>query len=305
MDFITIDFETATAQRNSAVEVGLTFVQNNKICDTFSWLIKPPYDKFDHINMQIHGIRPEDVKDSPTFAELWPTIEPLIQNKFLLAHNASFDMSVLRSTLDYYLQSYPEVDYSCTYKFAKNTWPELPTYNLQHVCKINDIHFSHHRASEDSIAAARLALKIFELKEITNKSQILDKLNTSIGKLFKTSYYPSSSKSNYNEFYNKKDGVIGDQSKNNPDSIFYNKKVVFTGTLISMERRVAFQKIADLGGILCSGVTKETDYLIVGQQDYRLVGDDGMSNKQEKAIKLKSIGSKIEILSESEFLENI
>lgn len=72
-----------------------------------------------------------------------------------------------------------------------------------------------------------------------------------------------------------------------------------------MVRAEAQQKIADIGGILGNTVTKETDFLIVGQQDYRIVGDDGMSSKQKKAIGLIEQGSTLEILSENDFLKNI
>ena len=41
--------------------------------------------------------------------------------------------------------------------------------------------------------------------------------------------------------------------------------------------------------------------LVVGQQDYRVVGDFGMSNKQKKALKLLEKGQDIEILSEIDF----
>jgi len=72
-----------------------------------------------------------------------------------------------------------------------------------------------------------------------------------------------------------------------------------------MVRNEAQQLIADIGGINGKGVTKSTDFLVVGQQDYRVVGEDGMSNKQEKAIKYIDLGSEIEILSENEFTRNI
>ena len=45
--------------------------------------------------------------------------------------------------------------------------------------------------------------------------------------------------------------------------------------------------------------------LVVGQQDYRVVGDFGMSNKQKKALKLLEKGQGIEILSEIEFLSRL
>ena len=50
-----------------------------------------------------------------------------------------------------------------------------------------------------------------------------------------------------------------------------------------------------------NSVTKDTNVLVVGQQDYRIVGEDGMSSKQKKALKLLEKGYDIEILSETEF----
>ena len=41
---------------------------------------------------------------------------------------------------------------------------------------------------------------------------------------------------------------------------------------------------------------------VVGQQDYRRVGEDGMSTKQEKAMALKDAGQDIEVMSEEQFL---
>ena len=72
-----------------------------------------------------------------------------------------------------------------------------------------------------------------------------------------------------------------------------------------MVRAEAQQTIADIGGIIGGNVTKDTDFLIVGLQDYRVVGDDGMSSKQEKAIKLIEKGSTLEIISEDDFIKNL
>ena len=72
-----------------------------------------------------------------------------------------------------------------------------------------------------------------------------------------------------------------------------------------MVRADAQQLIANVGGTLGNGVTKQTDYLIVGQQDYRVVGDDGMSSKQEKAVKIIEKGATLEILSENDFLRSL
>jgi exonuclease family protein len=65
------------------------------------------------------------------------------------------------------------------------------------------------------------------------------------------------------------------------------------------------QKIKDIGGIPIDSVTKQTEVLVIGQQDYYRVGDSGMSNKQKKALKLLEKGQDIEILSESEFINRL
>lgn len=304
MDFITIDFETATADRNSPCEIGLTFVENWKILDTKSWLIKPIYyPDFDFFNISIHGIEPEDVANEPEFDEIWKDVKPLIENKFLIAHNAGFDFSVLRKTLDTYSLEYPTLDYSCSYIFSKKVWEGLPAYDLKSLCNYNKISLRHHRAAADSKATAELAIKAFQTAGVSSIDEFPEKLRTVIGKLYSGGYKPSETKRLNKPRELAK--IIGDPTKHNPESIFYGRTVVFTGTLSSMVRAHAQQLVADIGGILGNTVTKDTDFLIVGQQDYRVVGEDGMSSKQEKAIKLIEKGAQIEIISEADFLRNI
>lgn len=86
---------------------------------------------------------------------------------------------------------------------------------------------------------------------------------------------------------------------------FYGKNVCFTGTCMYGARKELLQKIKDVGGIPSDSVTKKTEVLVVGQQDYRVVGDFGMSNEQKKAFQLLEKGQDIEILSETEFLSRI
>ena len=57
---------------------------------------------FDYFNTRITGISEETVWDAPTFPELWPEIEPLMSGGLLVAHNAVFDMGVLKKCLQYY-----------------------------------------------------------------------------------------------------------------------------------------------------------------------------------------------------------
>lgn len=76
MDFVALDFETATHEKNSACELGVCIVENGQIKETKSWLIKPPsFPYFNHHNVAVHGITPEDVQHSPTFGDVWYEVE--------------------------------------------------------------------------------------------------------------------------------------------------------------------------------------------------------------------------------------
>ena len=303
MDFITLDFETATSQRHSPCEIGLTFVKNSQIIETKTWLIKPIKKEYVGFNIYIHGITPKNTADKPEFNEIWTELKPLIENQFLIAHNAGFDISVLRRTLELYKLPFPTLNYSCSYIFSKKVWEGLPAYDLKTLCKVNNIPLKHHRAGADSKATAELALKAFEIAGVVSFNDFPKKLKTTVGQLYDGGYRPSETKKIYKAKELPK--IIGDPAKHNVDSIFYGRTIVFTGTLSSMMRIKAQQIVADIGGINGNGVTKDTDFLVVGQQDYRVVGDDGMSSKQEKAVKLIEKGSSLEIISEDDFLKNL
>ena len=83
----------------------------------------------------------------------------------------------------------------------------------------------------------------------------------------------------------------------------FGKTIVFTGQL-SMERTEAMQLAVNCGAVVKSAVSRKTNYLVVGVQDKALVGDDGMSTKEEKAYALNTSGAaNINILSEEVFLK--
>ena len=92
VNFIAIDFETATGKRASICEAGICVVRNGKIVETRSWLVRPQGNYYSYWNTQIHGIRPGDTIHSPEFPEVWEEIfEYLKDCPILVAHNAAFD----------------------------------------------------------------------------------------------------------------------------------------------------------------------------------------------------------------------
>ena len=87
-----------------------------------------------------------------------------------------------------------------------------------------------------------------------------------------------------------------------PAGPFYGKTVVFTGDL-SLTREAAAEAVSALGASVKSGVSKATDFLVVGRQDAALVGAKGHSSKELKAQQLNEQGkASITVLDEPAFL---
>lgn len=184
MDFCAIDFETATHERNSACELGICVVENSQVVKTKTWLIKPPsFPYFNPRNIDVHGIQPHDVKDSPTFDDIWYEVQDMMYGSIMIAHNASFDAGVLRSCLDHYGMFKPHINYLCSIQIAKKSWNYLPKYGLKHLAECHQIQFKHHRAGDDAEACAKISLLAFEKLLITSTDEIHQSFQAKMKKL--------------------------------------------------------------------------------------------------------------------------
>lgn len=301
MDFIAIDFETANSNRDSPCEIGLVRVEGFEMVEKQSFLIRPKDNYFDPYNTFLHGISESTVENEPEFDEIYKLLRKDFESYPLIAHNASFDISVLRHTLNLYDIDYPETNYSCTYQMSREVLKGLFSFKLDSICKYLGIELDHHRALSDAEACAEIAIRIFKDNEVTSFEAISQKFNLRIGQLSKGGYRPSAKKSTRHKISD----LEFDDSDFKPDSPFYGQTVVFTGTLQSMVRKDAQIKVLEIGGNCSRGVTVDTNYLIVGDQDYRKFGEGFKSSKMKKAEKYLAQGNSIELLSESQFLEMI
>jgi DNA polymerase-3 subunit epsilon len=151
MNFIAIDFETAKYSRESACSIGLVKYQDGKEVDYYYSLIRPPVLYIRPDFTDIHGLTVEDVKDAPTFPEIWESsILPFIGESILAAHNAEFDMSVLRAVFKWYGISKPELRNFCTLTLARRTWPELESHALTALAQHFSIIYKAHNALDDA-----------------------------------------------------------------------------------------------------------------------------------------------------------
>lgn len=302
LNFVAIDFETATEDRSSICEIGISIVKNSNIVETRSWLVRPKNNMYSKMNMDIHGISPAMTKDAQPFNAVWTEVQPYLENQIVVAHNTAFDMYALRDALDNAGLPYPHFKYYCSCRAAKYVLKNAYSYSLENLCYTLDIKIdTHHRAGADSEAAAKIFIYAINKSNAESLAEFEKLYEFQCGE-FNDNYFRGQ-KSTYTRTPNKKiSEYAGDSSKVDEENYFYGKRVCFTGKCSYGTRENLLQMIADIGGYPTNSVTKSTDVLVVGQQDYRMVGEDGLSSKQEKAMKMKDDGHDIEIMSETDFL---
>lgn len=160
IDFTAIDFETANSHGASACSVGLVKVRDGRVVDRAGWLIRPPlgFDDFLEWNTRIHGIRKHDVHAAASWADQFADLVAFAGDDVFVAHNAGFDMGVIRAACAATALDHPEYDYLCSLQLARKTY-ELESYRLPAVAMAAGFEeFRHHDASADAEACAAIVV---------------------------------------------------------------------------------------------------------------------------------------------------
>lgn len=160
LDFTAIDFETANSSNASACAVGLVRVRDGEIVAKTGWLIQPPPgpDRFFELNTRIHGIRANDVIGAMTWSEQLVELAAFVGDDILVAHNAGFDMAVLKRACEATGDDCPSYRYACSLQVARSVY-ELASYRLPFVAaEAGFPEFPHHNATADALACAHVMI---------------------------------------------------------------------------------------------------------------------------------------------------
>ena len=160
LDFTAIDFETANGSPASPCAVGLVRVRDGVLVEGLSLLFKPPYPHnwFHAGNIRVHGIHPSDVEDALEYDVALKAMLEFIGADVLVAHNAPFDMGVLRASAAAIDAPLPELNYMCSLAMARKTY-NLESYRLNAVAyAVGHEEFNHHDALADADACARIVV---------------------------------------------------------------------------------------------------------------------------------------------------
>ena len=158
MRYVVFDVETPNRFNDRMSAIGVTVVEDGAVTESLYSLVDPETD-FDWFNTRLTGIGAETVRGAPTFPQLWETLEPVMSSGTLAAHNAVFDLSVLRACLrDYGLAWKKSVPYLCTVQMGRKLLPGI-SHKLNDLCGYFGIGLDHHHADSDSRACAEILLR--------------------------------------------------------------------------------------------------------------------------------------------------
>lgn len=182
LDFTAIDFETANSSPASACSVGLVRVRGGEVVAKTGWLIRPPlgHDEFQEWNVRIHGIRPEDVLTAATWSEQFSRLCAFAGADVLVAHNAGFDLNVLRRASEATGEECPPYRSLCSLQVARKTY-RLDSYRLPVAASAAGFsEFSHHDALADAHACAQIVIDAARRADVFDVHSLAEALGVHI-----------------------------------------------------------------------------------------------------------------------------
>ncbi|MFC0582612.1 exonuclease domain-containing protein [Micrococcoides hystricis] len=333
--FVAIDFETANSFRGSACSVGLSRVENGVVTERAHWLMRPPagYDVFDPRNVSIHRITEADVAHAPRFAELFGNIMNFVGHDPLVAHNANFDVGVIRSGAEVSELAVPAFHYACSLQLARRNY-ELASYALPNAAaaagwEITD----HHNAQADADACAAIVVDICKSVQAPDLGTALAR--SEIALKLSPEYVPGetvfskatrdamATEGIYDAARNvaaralpgpqwdlwPQEGTNPEPNRNaDPEHPLFGQHIVFTGGL-HISRQEAKNLAAECGAQTGNRVINKTTILVIGDGfDPRdlLRGEPTLSTGTKKAqmvLERRAAGQQIEIFSEAQFFQ--
>jgi DNA polymerase-3 subunit epsilon len=291
--------------------------------------MRPPagHDAFDPRNVAIHGITAEMVAGAPRFGDLFAEIGGFIGDDVLVAHNAAFDLGVIRSALEVSGLRAPAYDYACTVVLSRKTY-RLVSHSLPFAAREAGVPLEHHHdATEDAAACAGILIDIAGRHGADTVAGVYGAVGLALPR--QAAYVPGDPYSPATA--RALEGLASGAGRTtagggpragrtwapwpqeganppanaaaDPHHPLFGHRIVFTGAL-GMPRSEAKSRAAELGAQPASSVTRATTLLVVGDG---FVASDlasgRVTTKARRALQLQERGQRVEVLSEGEFLQ--
>jgi len=187
---VVLDFETTglNTQTDRVIEIGAVKLVGGTIADSMSVLVNPKQPLKPKIT-EITGISDNMLADKETAETAIPALMDFIGDSPIAAHNASFDVAVLKAELRRLGRTFsaPVLD---TLTLSRKLYPEMKSHKLGSVCKQLGVSLKNaHRAVHDATATAQVLARMYKDAEEKHGITTLAGLNTLKGGAIGESYH--------------------------------------------------------------------------------------------------------------------
>ena len=290
-NFTVIDLETTglDAKYCDIIELAAIKVSHSVIVDKFNSLVHID-EELDPFIVQLTGITDEMLENAPTLEDILPKYIDFIGEDIVVGHNVGFDVNFIYDNLYKVNGNYFKNDWINTIRLCKKIYPEFNHYGLGDlVNKLNIETTGSHRA----LADCETYLKLYEMC----RNQVEEKFSSF------DDFYSLFKKRRSKRRYIDINSILAQTDSFDETHPLFGQECVFTGKLEKMKRADAMQIVVNLGGTVKNGITNNTNFLVLGNNDFCKSIKDGKSNKHKEAEQLKLQGKDIEIISEQTFYE--
>lgn len=285
-DYTVVDIETTGLDPEycDIIEIAAVRYCSGQKDTEFSTFVKPS-DPVDEYITKLTGITNEMLKDAPDPAAALRDFCNFVGSDLLVGYNVNFDINFLYDKINLFLSGTFSNSFVDVMRIARRVVSGTKNYKLKTVAAALGVSVSgSHRANADCETCA-LVFEALKNKIVADGGSLDDFSTRNSRHQLKASDISAN-------------GSAFDES--HP---LFGKVCVFTGVLEKMQRRDAMQIVADLGGINADKVTKKTDFLILGNNDFCSSIKDGKSTKQKRAEELALKGADIQVISENVFYD--
>lgn len=285
ISFKAVDVETANTDSASICQIGIASVQDGNVTDQWKSLVNPE-KQFDPWNTRIHGITEDDVRDSPTLAEIRSELSVRLHGSVVVSHTGfdriAFDRAMAKNRLEQL-----QVTWLDSAKIARRAWPDRYArrgYGLKSVAQDLGIPFRHHDALEDARAAAEIVIHACAATGLDIDGWL----------------HRADRPINERPVRRKRGAPVRRAGRS--EGPLRGETVLFSGRL-GILRSLAARLAAEAGCNVAPGVSRDVTMLVLGGQEERPLNERAKSGKHRMVEALIANGAHIRIATEAEFFE--
>ncbi len=228
-----------------------------------------------------------------------PSIVDFIGEDVVVAHNAGFDIGVMRYACAVDNIPWPEMRFLCSMVLARQAF-DLPSYRLDWVAqKCGGALVDHHDALADARAVSEVINQMAAEHHAASVEELASRFQIRIGHVLAGIYEGSVCTAG---------GAArlvraGANNDADPDGYLYDRVVVFTGALMSMTRQTAWDEVVRAGGRPEENTTRRTNVLVIGDINPAVLRPgSNVTGRARKAFEYQDNGQEIEVMAEDDFL---